>query len=47
MLKVANLVKAFPGEDGPVTVIDGISFCRSRGPVPSAAGPKRTHSSPR
>jgi iron(III) transport system ATP-binding protein len=39
MLKVANLVKAFPGKDGPVTVIDGISFSVPEGLCTALLGP--------
>jgi iron(III) transport system ATP-binding protein len=39
MLKVANLVKAFPGRDGPVTVIDGIRFVVPEGQCYALLGP--------
>jgi iron(III) transport system ATP-binding protein len=39
VLKVANLVKAFPGKDGPVTVIDGISFAVPEGLCYALLGP--------
>jgi iron(III) transport system ATP-binding protein len=39
MLKVANLVKAFPGKDGPATVIDGISFAVPDGLCYALLGP--------
>ena len=39
MLKVADLVKAFPGRDGPVTVIDGISFEIPEGQCYALLGP--------
>jgi ABC-type Fe3+/spermidine/putrescine transport system ATPase subunit len=39
MLKVLNLVKAFPGKDGPVTVIDGISFSVPEGLCTALLGP--------
>jgi iron(III) transport system ATP-binding protein len=39
MLKVAKLVKAFPGKDGPVTVIDGISFAVPEGLCYALLGP--------
>ena len=39
MLKVLNLVKAFPGKDGPVTVIDGISFTVPEGLCTALLGP--------
>ncbi|HEX6000198.1 MAG TPA: ABC transporter ATP-binding protein [Hyphomicrobiaceae bacterium] len=39
MLKVANLVKTFPGQDGPVTVIDGISFAIPEGLCTALLGP--------
>jgi iron(III) transport system ATP-binding protein len=39
VLKVTNLVKAFPGKDGPVTVIDGISFGVAEGLCCALLGP--------
>jgi ABC-type Fe3+/spermidine/putrescine transport system ATPase subunit len=39
MLKVAKLVKAFPGKDGPVTVINGISFTVDKGLCYALLGP--------
>jgi iron(III) transport system ATP-binding protein len=39
MLKVANLVKAFSTKDGPVTVIDGISFAVPEGLCTALLGP--------
>ncbi len=39
VLKVLNLVKAFPGRDGPVTVIDGISFTVPEGLCTALLGP--------
>jgi iron(III) transport system ATP-binding protein len=39
MLKVANLIKAFPGKDGPITVIDGISFTIPEGLCYALLGP--------
>src|SRR5512145_1160347 len=39
MLKVANLVKTFPGHDGPVTAIDGISFAIPDGLCFALLGP--------
>src|SRR5512145_472133 len=39
MLKVANLVKTFPGHDGPVTAIDGISFAIPDGLCYALLGP--------
>ncbi len=40
MLKVANLVKGFPGKDGPITVIDGISFAVPEGLCKALRGPR-------
>jgi ABC-type Fe3+/spermidine/putrescine transport system ATPase subunit len=39
MLKVANLVKTFPGKDGPVTVIDRVSFAIPDGLCFALLGP--------
>jgi iron(III) transport system ATP-binding protein len=39
MLKVAKLIKAFPGKDGPITVIDGISFTVPEGLCYALLGP--------
>ena len=39
MLTVSNLVKAFPGKDGPVTVIEGISFTIPEGRCYALLGP--------
>jgi iron(III) transport system ATP-binding protein len=39
MLKVSDLVKAFPGKDGPVTVIDRISFAIPNGLCFALLGP--------
>jgi iron(III) transport system ATP-binding protein len=39
MLKVANLVKTFPAEDGPATIIDGISFAIPDGLCYALLGP--------
>ena len=39
MLKVAELVKAFPGRDGPVTVIDRVSFAIPDGLCFALLGP--------
>jgi iron(III) transport system ATP-binding protein len=39
VLKVTNLVKTFPGKDGPVTVIDGISFAVAEGLCCALLGP--------
>ena len=39
MLKVANLVKAFPGGNGPVTVIDRVSFAIPEGLCFALLGP--------
>jgi ABC-type Fe3+/spermidine/putrescine transport system ATPase subunit len=39
MLKVEKLRKAFPGRDGPVTVIDGISFAVPEGACYALLGP--------
>ncbi|HEX7006822.1 MAG TPA: ABC transporter ATP-binding protein [Alphaproteobacteria bacterium] len=39
MLTVTDLVKAFPGKDGPVTVIDGVSFRVPEGQCYALLGP--------
>ena len=39
MLKVANLVKTFPGGNGPVTVIDRVSFAIPEGLCFALLGP--------